>query len=354
MSANELKGKLLEFLIRNIFYSCGFTNVKSDGIYTFENNGLFYLHGKGAAHDMDVFVEPPFQLPFSYPTRLIFECKAYDKKINLMIIRNALGLRQDINDFEIVTKSSLEKRKNNRRAAYAIEQRKRYFYQVGVASITEFTKNAIEFAANNKIPLISLKWINPGPTFQSINDITPDSIEEIGNEDYKKLINHLKNRNNKTIDLPSDILRILNNSQILSHVFGLFNLLIKSIYFGFLETGEFIVLHFYGSQANDFLSNQDRIEFLGMLYYSEDTKSIWRIKIQNYNDGIYEFFLPKSLINSWKNKSYGKKEALNLKEEYFSKIYIYNKHRSKEFPFYIIKLDLNQIEVFRNDNNIDR
>lgn len=349
MSINELKGKLLEFFIRNIFYSCGFTDVKSDGLYSYENNGLYYLHGKGAAHDMDVLVEPPFQVPFSYPTRLIFECKAYNNKINLKIIRNVLGLRQDINDFEIVTKESLAKRMNNRRAAYAIEQRKRYFYQVGVASITEFTKNAIEFAANNKIPLISLKWINPGSTFQSINNITESTLRDIGNENYKTLITFLKDRKNNSTSLPDNIREIITKSEILNSVFSLFNYLIKNIYFGFLETGEFIVLHFYGEQNADFLSRQDRTDFFGMLYYSEETRTIWRLEIQNHSNGVYEFFLPKRIINTWKSKSYGKKEALTLKEESFAKIYIYNKHRSKNFPFYIIKLDLEKIEVYRNE-----
>ena len=67
------------------------------------------MNGKGAAHDADVFMEPPIQIPFIYPTRVIFECKAYASRAGLPIVRNALGLRQDINEFEIVTKESLEK-----------------------------------------------------------------------------------------------------------------------------------------------------------------------------------------------------------------------------------------------------
>ncbi len=71
-------------------------------------------------------------MPFAYPTRLLFECKAYNKPVNLGIARSALALRSDINDFEIVTDLTIDKRKNNRRVPLAVELRDRYFYQVGV------------------------------------------------------------------------------------------------------------------------------------------------------------------------------------------------------------------------------
>jgi hypothetical protein len=116
MKATNIKGALLEHIVRNLLKNCGFTNVKADNLYSFERGGLFYVNGKGTAHDADVIMNPPIQMPFSYPTQLIFECKAYEATVGLSIVRNALGLCNDINDFEIVTKGSLLKRQNNRRA----------------------------------------------------------------------------------------------------------------------------------------------------------------------------------------------------------------------------------------------
>jgi len=55
------------------------------------SGGLFYVNGRGAAHDADVLMEPLVQIPFSYPSRILFECKAYDSKTTLPIVRNALG-----------------------------------------------------------------------------------------------------------------------------------------------------------------------------------------------------------------------------------------------------------------------
>ena len=118
MNHKQLKGSLLEYLVRRILTRCGFTSVRPDGHYVFEQTGtgLFLINGKGAAHDADVLMEPPIQMPFSYPSRLLFECKAYETAVGLGVIRNALGLRYDINEFEIITDDSIKLRKNNKRA----------------------------------------------------------------------------------------------------------------------------------------------------------------------------------------------------------------------------------------------
>ena len=129
MKASNIKGALLEYIVRNLLKHCGFTNVKADNLYSFERGGLFFINGRGAAHDADIIMNPPIQMPFTYPTQLIFECKAYGEKANLPIVRNALGLRNDLNEFEIVTKDSILKRQNNRRASYAVETRTRFIYQ---------------------------------------------------------------------------------------------------------------------------------------------------------------------------------------------------------------------------------
>jgi len=77
MNVSNIKGALLEYIVRNLLKSCGFTNVKVDNLFSFEQRELFFVNGKGAAHDADVIMNPPIQMPFTYPTQLIFECKAY-------------------------------------------------------------------------------------------------------------------------------------------------------------------------------------------------------------------------------------------------------------------------------------
>ena len=60
------------------------------------------IQGLGEAHNADVLLEPPVQTPFFSRTRLLIECKDYRQKVGLNTIRSALGLREDINHFEIL------------------------------------------------------------------------------------------------------------------------------------------------------------------------------------------------------------------------------------------------------------
>lgn len=240
MKAGHIKGALLEYIIRLILKKCGFTNVKADGLYTFERNGLFYINGKGAAHDADVLMNPPIQIPFGYPSQLIFECKAYGNTTNLSIVRSALGLKNDINDFEIVTTKFIEARKNNIKESLAIENRNRYNYQVGVASVNDFTKPAKEFAANNKIPLFSLKWFLDSDCIDKFNTITDSDISNNYNEnEINNLYSFFKNRddfNNYTQYYL--IQNFLESNNKIAQIINETNDRIKNAYVGLLETGD--------------------------------------------------------------------------------------------------------------------
>jgi hypothetical protein len=159
MSASSIKGGLLEYFIRNLLINCGFKSVIPDGTKIYNRGNLTMINGRGAAHDADVLMTPPIQMPFTYPYRVNFECKAYKNPVGLAIIRNALGFRYDVNGFEIVTYPQIQARQNQTRTIPAIDRRQRFNYQIGVAFVERNTNSAFEFAANNKIPLISLRCL---------------------------------------------------------------------------------------------------------------------------------------------------------------------------------------------------
>lgn len=98
-------------------------------------------------------MEPPAQTPFYSCTRLLIECKDYRKKIGLNTIRSTLGLREDINHFDIVDVNRLLARRRQNRVGIVYPY-ERYTYQVAVASLSGFTVQAQEFAATHRIPLL--------------------------------------------------------------------------------------------------------------------------------------------------------------------------------------------------------
>lgn len=69
------------------------------------------------------------------------------------MIRSTLGLREDINHFDIVDVNRLLARRRQNRAG-VVYPYERYTYQVAVASLSGFTVQAQEFAATHRIPLL--------------------------------------------------------------------------------------------------------------------------------------------------------------------------------------------------------
>lgn len=353
MKVGTIKGALLEYIVRQLLKNCGFTNVKSDNLYTYESSGLFFVNGKGAAHDADVIMNPPIQMPFTYPSQLIFECKAYGKTISLPIVRNVLGLRNDINDFEIVTKKSIKKRKNNSRSSYAIETRNRFIYQVGVASINEFSKPSIEFAANNKIPLLSLSWFLGARTIEDFNNIDQRLIDTFRETDLQSLKRYFKDRTGNLYQQKHQRARtLLNSDNVFGDIVTVANTTINYSYVGLLETGDMVFL-FARSRSEDNILNRynDINTFIAEIHWNSNRPNVWRLTVRNRRQREevteFDFFVPKRIFSHWKQFNLDKAVALDIKEQFFSKIFVFNQRQNPEVPFSIINIDRDWLQEIR-------
>ncbi len=357
MKAGHIKGALLEYIVRQLLKSCGFTNVTADNIFTFERGGLFFLNGKGAAHDADVIMNPPIQMPFAYPTQLIFECKAFSSKVGLTIVRNALGLRNDLNDFEIVTKNSLIARQNNRRAYFAVDNRTRYIYQVGVASINEFSKPAIEFATNNKIPLLSLSWFLSPNLIKDLNNITQALVNKFEVDLIEILYKFLKDRDGK-LDLQeyNNVNQLLNEDNVFGDIITYSNTVIKYSYVGLLETGDLVFLIARsGTEKNILDINTGFKTYKALIHWAIDSPDVWRLTIYEKENPDFrtefDFYLPKRIYEHWMRFNMDKSAAIDIKQEFFSKIFVFNNKNNNVTPFSIITLDKLWFNRYRDNLN---
>jgi hypothetical protein len=359
MKATNIKGALLEYIVRNLLKNCGFTNVKADNVYSFERGGLFFVNGKGAAHDADIIMNPPIQMPFTYPTQLIFECKAYGTTASLPIVRNALGLRTDLNDFEIVTKESLLKRQNNRRGAYAIESRTRFLFQIGVASVNDFSKPSIEFASNNKIPLLSLSWFLSAKIIADFNNIDQPLIDTFNATDIKNVYDFFKDRSGDLYSHKYErALTFLRSDNIIGDIVTFANTTINYSYAGLLETGDMVFL-FARSRSEDNILNQIN-GFTGLkaeIHWSSDRPNVWRLTVYNSSQPNqrtdFDFFVPQRIFNHWKQFNLDKAVALDIKQEFFSKIFVFNGRNNPEVPFSIINIDRQWLDTARQELDND-
>ncbi|WP_026966553.1 hypothetical protein [Algoriphagus terrigena] len=355
MQAGHIKGAILEFIIRNILKSCGFTNVVADPPYTFKDGDLFKINGKGAAHDADVIMEPPIQIPFSYPMRIIFECKAYADKIKLEVVRNAAGLREDINNFEIVTKDFLNQRIRKKRSEFAFENRNRHLYQVGVASVGEFTKPAIEFAVNNKIPLFSINENFDSFTATQINLITQTIIDSFDQDEIQNLYTFLKDREGDLDDPKYQrALKVLQTEGPLGDITSISGYLTKRTNVGILNNGQIIFLYSVQDQNLLFDSNMN-LKYKAELHWHRPNYNSWTLEVFPENDATskidFKFFLPAQILKEWGDSNFDKAKALELKGNYFSKIMVFNKGGDNIFPLSIIKLDENWLSRLKSELN---
>lgn len=329
MSPSKLKGSFLEYIVRRVLLNCGFTTVRPDGLLIFRRSGLTMLNGKGAAHDADVLVDPPVQMPFSYPFRLNFECKAYNKKTDLSVIRNALGVRYDINEFEIVTRDQLVKRQNNRRSSLAIDNRQRFNYQVGVASVEDFSKPAFEFAANNKIPLLSLRWFLSSRICDKFHEINSTYMRGFNSDQMEGLREFLKGKNDR---VGQDFLE--NTESIFKEIYDEFLEFENRVLVGLLESGDLVFLIDHRNNAIDYLSG-DRDLFSAQFHYEKRDRSYWRLNVDDQVE--FGFYLPENVIAMWRSQNFDKQAALDIKAQMFSKVFVFN--RSGDIPFRLIKID---------------
>lgn len=186
-------GKAIEILVRQILLCAGFSPVVVDGMYIFDDPSVgLMIQGLAEAHNADVLLEPPVQTPFYSRTRLLVECKDYTRRVGLNTLRSALGLREDVNHFNIVDSKELAGRRNPRRKhlTYNFD---RYTYQIAVASMSGFSIPGQNFAAAHRIPLIEFNKMPFWGTFckragiswedtLSQADISEGSLIEIANE----------------------------------------------------------------------------------------------------------------------------------------------------------------------------
>lgn len=300
-------GKAFEIFVKRVLISIGFSEVKSDGLYVFEASPGQMIQGLGEAHNADVLLEPPVQTPFFYKTRLLIECKDYSKKIGLNTIRSVLGLREDINNFEMVDVNKLELRRGQRRKGI-IDTYDRCTYQVAIAALNGYTKPAQQFASTHRIPLIEFNKL----TFW--NDLEEILHEITGNDQ-------------------------LNDEEKEMRIHEFADNVGARMAVAITNSGQMLFLHREVGHKNAF---SDEYE----LFWVSPRLS-WKLVS---GETQYSFQLPECILEQWlknvENEFELKKEAINCKEKLLSNMIVY--YRDNGHPtIKMISIDRNRLNEFK-------
>lgn len=277
-------GKAFEIFVKRILINVGFLEVKSDDLYVYDGIPGQMVQGLGEAHNADVLLEPPVQTPFFYKTRLLIECKDYSKKVGLNTVRSVLGLREDINHFEMVSVKDLKERKKQRRKGI-FDTYERYTYQVAIASLNGYTAQAQKFAATHRIPLIEFNKMVFWGKFREV-------LEEIS-------------LNEKLSDLEQE-----------EKIEKFANSIGERMAIAITNSGQILFLYREWGNENNFSDEYN------LFWISHDLP--WRLTSGNCQ---YIFQLPESILEHWLNNVRTeldmRKEAINCKEELMSNMLVY-------------------------------
>ena len=324
---NQQRGRIFEWFVRRILINCGFTQVVDDGRIVYKGPSGLMVHGLGQPHNTDVLVSPPFQIPFFYPSRLIIECKCYLDPVGLPDIRGTLGLREDINNFEIITQDILNKRKNYRRQDIAAYNMERYVYQTAVAAISGFTFPAQEFALVHRIPLINIERI---PFCKQFKDVLFNDKIQINKEVFQKIFSEdiplTDHSDYKWVNDLKELMRIIENKFCV----------------GVLQSGDLLFL--YTDNDEKWVLNAKDIE----LHWSSD-KRLWQITPRQEMNRTKEtwFELPDILFEQWAEMKFDRENALRMKESYFKYIYIMGRDTEGVARLQVIRLSKEFIDEAR-------
>lgn len=309
---NQIRGLLLEEVLLNLLKESGYSTVEnSDNDITLEtgSSGLEVI-GRGSKHQIDAIANFSISPPFSYPIRILLEAKFHSENVGIDVVRNAVGVLKDVNEFFIPENNKISK--------------PRYHYQYAIFTSSRFSKPAQEYAFAHDIYLMKLQnnlYFHPiilaieSLIYSDFNGISDKEID-IGLKDLRKSIrNSLKEGNYTSI---SDYCRQSHfNSEKLCNLIQV-NLELKKSYLGVLSNG--FTVFFTPSpyfNINDLVDNPIvRIYWDNNKWYIVKSNSRHENVNVNPRDILFSFDLPKDLFNFYaNNNNLSQGRALELKQE---------------------------------------
>lgn len=90
------------------------------------------------------------------------------------------------------------------------------------------------------------------------------------------------------------------------------------------------------------------------IHWISDRPDVWRLKVSDNNHQElttdFDFFVPNRIFDYWKQFNLNKSRALDIKQEFFSKIFVFNS-RNLELPFTIININQEWLNNARENLN---
>ena len=144
--SRSITGMLMEEAILYLLEASGYrtvTNANGDPTLH-EERGLLSVLGRGGRHQIDGIADFAIGQPFSHPQRLLVEVKFHTRPVTLEVVRNAVGVLQDVREYWTSIHNEHE------------TIRPRYQYTYALFSASAYRASAQRYAYAHDIYLIPL------------------------------------------------------------------------------------------------------------------------------------------------------------------------------------------------------
>ena len=308
-------GKAFEIFVEHVLINVGFSVVAPDNLYIFNGAPGKMIQGLGAVHNADVLLEPPVQTPFYSQTRLLIECKDYSRRVGLNTVRSVIGLREDINHFDLVDIDELTARRRQNRHEL-VHNYEIYSYQVAIAALNGYTIPAQSLAATYRIPLLEFNRMPFWREFLRL--IRPGYVDDLS---YR-----FNSEHNEDMAIETQIINLAVEVG-------------KHMAVAVTNSGQMLFLYCMTSEQIQFGDDYS-------LHWSEPELP-WQLRSGSQ---IYFFQLPDSIMKRWLSHATDelqiKKEAIHCKEQFLSNMVVYYKYNERPV-IKMISIDENQLRLAR-------
>jgi hypothetical protein len=344
-----IKAMLLEEVLLNLLKDSGYKTVNDTKRDDTLNNGHsgIEVKGRGWNHQIDAIADFVISPPFSYPIRLLLEAKFYQKNIGIDIIRNAVGVRKDVEEFWV--SNSTEK-----------IAKPRYHYQYAIFTSSKFTFPAQQYAFAQDIYLIKLennRYFLPvieaieALSYEDFKGESNKKIENINLSEFRKKFRKSLNERDESILTRYSTNKEFNQEK-LNNIFNE-SISLNHSYLGMLSNRFPIFLTPSPTFNINTLIENDTIRICWddeYWYIVKDTVSCRNLRDE---DILFSFDLPEDIFKLYEeNNMLSLKNAINLKEEFMSNIKIIFKNQNQSiFSSIELKLDRGWLEDIKSRLN---
>ena len=344
-----IKGLLLEEVLLNLLKESGYSivnDVNNDATLKQGHSGI-EVKGRGWNHQIDAIADFIMTPPFSYPVRLLLEAKFYSSKVGIDIIRNAVGVLKDVDEYWVTNNNEISKQ--------------RFHYQYAVFSSSSFTNPAQRYAFAQDIYLIKLE--NNKYFLPIVNSIRNLEYQDFNGTSNDNIIINLSELRTKVRESLKHQSQSILSTYITSKGFSSnkFNTLyeasttLNSSFLGML--GQRFPVFLTPSPTFDIIDliNNPTIRICWDDDYWYIVKNNANCRLLEEDDILFSFDLPDELFNLYAdNNMLTQHKALNLKEELMSTIQIIFKNTDQSIMSSLeLKLDNQWLENIREHINTE-